>query len=35
MYENIVVDAVKRFLSLIKTTPLTRPLSMLTDHAII
>ena len=35
MCDNIVADAVKNFLRLIKTTPLTRPLSMLTDHAII
>ena len=35
MYDNIVADAVKNFLRLITTTPLTRPLSMLTDHTII
>ena len=32
---DIVSDAVKKFLRLIKTIPLTRLLSMLTDYAII
>ena len=35
MYDNIVADGVKSFLRLIKTTPLTTPLSILTDYAII